>query len=222
MIGIIFDIDGVLVNSGKAHLSAWVRLGNEIGAPINKKILEDTFGMHGRYIITEWLGNGLPKRRVIDLAARKEAIFRSMVDKQVKPIAGAVKLIKEAHKAGIKLAVASSGPRKNVEKILTFLRVRSYFSAKITGDDVKKGKPDPEVFEKAIKRLGLIPAHCVVIEDAPLGISAAKNAGAKVVGITTSRERRDLAAANLVVTSFADLPLEKIRRLISEDQEDLC
>jgi beta-phosphoglucomutase family hydrolase len=215
MIGVIFDIDGVLVDSGKAHFNAWVRLGNEIGVPINKKVLKRTFGMHGHYIIKEWLGDNLPKQKIIRLADKKEAIFRSMVDNCVKPIAGSVKLIRELHNAGIKLAVASSGPRKNVEKILRFLKVEKYFPVRITGDDVTKGKPDPEVFIKAVKRLKLKPSQCVVIEDAPLGILAAKNAGVKVIGITTCWKRMDLISADLVIGSFTASTLKQLYNLIS-------
>jgi beta-phosphoglucomutase family hydrolase len=216
--GVIFDMDGVLVDSGAAHFEAWSRLGRDLGVGYPRAVFENTFGMHNRQIIPLWLGREVAEEELERLSARKEAMYREVAAASVRPLPGVVDLIAALAADGFLLAVGSSGPRPNVEMVLGILGVEGLFRALSTGDEVRHGKPHPEVFQKAAARLGLAPARCAVIEDAPQGIAAAHAAGARAVAVTTTRPPSDLAAADLVVDSLAELDPPRLRRLIEEGQ----
>jgi beta-phosphoglucomutase-like phosphatase (HAD superfamily) len=125
-----------------------------------------------------------------------------------------VELIRALRSDGLLLAVGSSGPRANVELVLEVLGVREAFSALSTGDEVRHGKPHPEVFLKAAAKLQLPPGRCVVIEDAPQGVQAGLAAGARVVAVTTSRPAADLVAAHCVVEGLRELTPASLRALV--------
>jgi beta-phosphoglucomutase len=215
-LGVIFDMDGVLVDSAEAHFQAWSRLGQEIGMPHPRSLFVSTFGMHNRQIIPLWLGDGLPEDEVERLGERKEAIYREVAASSLKPLDGAPELIRGLASMGFSLAVGSSGPRANVELVLGVLGVGDQFAALATGDDVRHGKPNPEVFLKAAGKLCLPPARCAVIEDAPQGVEAALAAGCKVIAVATTRTPAELQAAHLVASSLRDLRPEGILALLEE------
>ena len=211
--GALFDMDGILIDSATAHLQAWRRLGVELKREFSEELFESTFGEHNMEIIPKWI-EGLSATEIDDLSRRKEGYFREVATDEVRPIDGAVELIHDLHGAGVQLAVGSSGPTPNVELALEILGVRPLFRALSTGDDVQNGKPHPEVFLTAASRLELSPQRCVVLEDAPQGVAAGCAAGARVIGVTTSRPAADLAAADLVVDSMRDLSAAKLVTLI--------
>jgi len=146
-------MDGVLVNSGPVHLEAWIVLGKEIGAPVDRAYFDRTFGMHGHAIVQGWLGRDLPRARLEELCTRKEEIYRELARQRLEPLLGVEPLIRGLHAEGFRLAVGSSGPKENVEMVLELLGVRSLFQAWTTGDEVAHGKPDPEVFTKTVTKL---------------------------------------------------------------------
>jgi beta-phosphoglucomutase len=125
-----------------------------------------------------------------------------------------IELIESLASDGFALAVGSSAPRANVDLVLEILGLRGRFAAMSTGDDVKRGKPHPEVFDKAISRLGLAPERCAVIEDAPQGIEAGLAAGARVIAVASSRPLGELARAHLAVESLEELDAARVRSLI--------
>ncbi len=126
---------------------------------------------------------------------------------------GAVELIRRLGEFGLRLAIGSSGPPANVELVVDELRIRAYFGALVTGEDVSHGKPDPEVFLLAAERLSVRPAECVVIEDAPAGIEAAHRGGMAAVGLAVVHPAGKLTAAELVVSSLRQLRPEQIMAL---------
>ena len=202
---VIFDMDGVLVDSNAGHFEAFKRVGDSLGVPFSREMLTRTFGMHNNQIFPLWLGGELSQENISELALQKESIYREIVGSTLTAIPGAVNLVAELHAVGIPLAVGSSGPRANVELAVNTLRLAPYFSALITGDDVVHGKPAPDVFLKAAAQLNMDPKNCLVIEDAPQGVEAALAAGMKVIAITTSKPREALRAAHLIIDSFAEL-----------------
>lgn len=211
--GAIFDMDGVLVDSGDAHRASWMQLGDEVGVAFTPELFVQTFGMHNNQIIPLWLGE-VTADEVERLALRKEVLYRAAAPDVVRPLPGAVSLVRALRAAGWRLAVASSGPRANVALIVRLLALEDAFDALITGDDVHEGKPHPEVFQKAIAAVGLPPSACVVIEDAPQGVSAGLAAGAAVLAVTTSRPAIDLAAAHRVVDSLETVTPDALHALI--------
>jgi len=215
-LGVIFDVDGVLVDSYTAHFQSWQRLGKEIGVQMSEQQFVATFGRTSREIIHEfWPQLATSAERVAKIDDRKEELFREIIAADFPAIDGAVELIDALHAARFALAVGSSGPPENVSLVLEKLGRRDKFTAVVTGRDVTRGKPDPQVFQLAAERLGLPPAWCLVVEDAPAGVAAAKAAGAKCLGLASAgRDPALLAAADRVVRSLREVGINDLHRLL--------
>lgn len=182
--GVIFDMDGVLVDSYRAHYKSWQRVADEYDLTISEAAFVPTFGRTSREAVVQlWPERGFSKRQVTAIDLRKEVFFRKILAADFPVMAGALDLIDRLYEAGFRLAVGSSGPPENVSQVLDLLGQRTKFQAVITGKDVTQGKPHPQVFLTAAEQLGLSPKRCVVIEDAPLGIEAANAAGATSVAL---------------------------------------
>jgi len=174
-----------------------------------------TFGWTSREIIRHfWPKLASTSAEVARIDQRKEALYRELISARFPPMDGAVELIDALAAEGFRLAVGSSGPRENVELTLEKLGRRAKFQAAISGSDVTRGKPDPQIFQLAAERLSLPPKRCLVIEDATAGVAAAKAAGAKCLGLA-SGPPRDLSAADLVVHSLREVNAELVRQLLS-------
>ncbi len=216
-LAVIFDVDGVLVDSYNAHYESWQLLCGERGLTMTHDQFIATFGRTSREIIKElWRDRATSEATVAELDDRKEALFRELLARDFPALDGAVELIDQLHEAGVPLAVGSSGPPKNVGLVLAALDRGSVFGGVVTGDDVTRGKPDPQVFQLGAERLGAPPSICVVIEDAPVGVAAAHAAGMKCVAlVSTGRVREKLGAADLIVDSLRELDLQVLRSLVS-------
>ena len=150
-----------------------------------------------------------------ELDDRKEIAFREIIAQVFPAMPGASELLKTLRADGFKLAVGSSGPRENVELVLDRLGAVSLFDGVVTGSDVTRGKPDPQVFLMAAERMDVLPRRCVVIEDATAGILAAHAAEMTCVGlVSTGRTRDELAAAELVVDTLDELSPDVLRNVI--------
>lgn len=216
----IFDMDGVLVDSSEAHFQAWHRLGLQEGKPFTRELFQLTFGMHNQQIVPMWMEQEVDQVELDRLADWKESTYRELVPALMRPIPGVIDLIEALHQEGVTMAVGSSGPLPNIQLVLKQLNIAHYFSALSTGEDVRHGKPDPEVFLVAARRLGRPPARCVVLEDAPQGVEAARRGGMAVLGITSSRAEEDLLA-DRVVASFEGLGPADLRALLVEAHQEL-
>lgn len=217
---VIFDIDGVLVDSYKPHLIGWQGLAEEIGQRVDEAMFASSFGRTSRDIIKAWwgdvpgLGETLTDERVAELDEKKEALYRQGLEQHFPAIEGAAELIEALHNANFKIAAGSSGPPANVELSLRLLGCEALFSARVTGADVTVGKPDPQVFLLAAGRLGVSPDRCAVVEDAPAGVEAANRAGMVSIALLGTATREALSAADLIVSSHAELSPNRIRDLI--------
>jgi beta-phosphoglucomutase len=217
-LGVIFDVDGVLVDSYAAHYEGWLRLGRELGFSMSQEQFAGTFGRTSREIIREfWPQLATSGERVRLIDDRKEQLYREVIAAEFRAMDGAVELIDELAAAGFRLGVGSSGPPENVDLVLDKLGRRDTFRGVVTGRDVTRGKPDPQVFELAAQRLGLPPMRCVIIEDAPAGVAAAKAAGAKCLGLASAgRDAGQLAAADRVVRSLREVGPRDFHHLLSQ------
>jgi beta-phosphoglucomutase len=216
----IFDVDGVLVDSYQAHFESWKRLAEETGTGFSEDDFASTFGRRSPDIIRS-LGfvasDDDEDAAIRRLAERKEELYREIVSEAFPAMEGAVELIDALGDEGFLLAAGSSAPPANVELTLDKLGRRESFGAVMTGHDVSRGKPHPEVFLRAVEALGRDPGACVVIEDAPAGIEAAHAAGMACVGLaSTGRTRDELSNADLVVDALPALTPERLRRLIDD------
>ncbi len=214
--GVIFDMDGVLVDSYQAHFDSWRMMCDEWGLVMDEHDFARTFGRTSREVIRQLWGDRITEDRVIaTLDARKEALFRDLLRRDFPMMSGAVALIDRLHQAGFRLALGSSAPRENVQVVLDQIGRRDVFQVAITGDDVTRGKPDPQVFLLAAERLGVSAARCMVIEDAPLGIAAARAAGMRCVGLVSSgRTAEALCEADLVIDRLEMLDVPAVQRLL--------
>ncbi len=215
--GIIFDVDGVLVDSYHAHHESWLALARETRRSFTEAEFASVFGRTSADIIRVfWPPDEIDDEKIRALDDRKEALYRDIVEAEFPAMDGAVELIDSLTKAGFLLAVGSSGPPENVNLVLDRLDRRAAFGAAITGFDVNRGKPDPQVFQLAAKRLNIPPERCAVVEDAPAGIAAAHAASMIAIGLTsTGRTPEELNAADLIVPSLRNLTPQTTTNLIN-------
>jgi beta-phosphoglucomutase len=215
---VLFDLDGVIVDSKDAHFAAFAQLGREVGYAFTAEHFLHTFGLRNEEIFPMLYGHDLPAERVRWLAERKEAIFREMVSGRVTALPGVLTLLPALAKAGFHRALGTSTPRENVELILRELDLLSYFETIVSAEDVTRGKPDPQVFSLGAERLGIPPAQCVVVEDAVAGVQAALNGGMKALALTTNHPRASLQAANRVLDSLEEVAPNDFLALITDTE----
>ena len=204
--GVIFDMDGVLVDSYRAHFASWCRMGAERGLELTEPQFAAMFGRTTRDIIQAVWAGQFADDEIPLWDARKEAHYREIIEADFPEMDGAGELLAALCEAGAAMAVGSSGPPENVAVVLNCLPHADSITATVTGAEVTRGKPEPEVFLTAAEKLGIPPARCAVVEDAPAGVEAARRAGMAAVAITGTAPRETLAArAHLVVDSLREL-----------------
>jgi beta-phosphoglucomutase len=215
MIGaVLWDLDGTLVDSEEYHWQAWRETMAAEGAPITRQQFLATFGQRNDLIVPRLLGATATPERVQRIGDEKELCYRRLIRKQgLLPLPGAAEWVKRLQKEGWQQAIASSGPRANVQVVVEVLGFTPHFQALVSAEDVKHGKPDPEVFLVAASRVGVPPSRCIVVEDAAAGIEASRRAGMRSIGL--SRTGAPLPA-DLVVPSLAALPPGTFRNLLSD------
>jgi len=212
---VIFDMDGVLIDSYHAHLAAWQRLGEELGRPITEEEFIPTFGRRNREIFHHLWGDAFTDDDIRRWGDWKEVEYRRIVTEHFPGMDGAGELLDALAAAGFALAVGSSGPPENVAVAVRGLGRDGLFDAVVNGREVTRGKPDPEVFLKAAEKLGVEPRRCAVVEDSLAGLEAARRAGMTPIGLTGTFPRERLAEkAALVVDSLRELSPERIAALI--------
>jgi beta-phosphoglucomutase len=200
---VLWDLDGVLVDSTQHHYEAFQQLLGERSRDLAEAEFAPLFGLPNATILERLLGKLSPEE-VQDLAARKEHLFRQRIAGRVRALPGAEGLVRRLSASGSPQAIVSSAPQANVELILGSLGLEQAITTIVGEEDVRRGKPDPEGFLTAAARLGVEPAKCVVFEDAPAGLTAAKAAGMRCIGVATTRPAEKLAHADLVVQTLDD------------------
>lgn len=211
----IFDMDGTLADSMPFHEQAWNALMPELGVKVDRdEFFRWSAGLTNREIFPRLLGRALADDELQTLSGRKEALYRQLYTPHCAPLRGAVDFLRATERAGILRAVGTAAPPENVTLVLDGLDLRRYFQAVVGGADIRHGKPDPEVFLIAADRLRVRPADCVVFEDAPAGVEAARRAGMQCVVVTTTltaEKARRLPATEPVrhiVADFTDPALD--------------
>lgn len=214
-IALLWDMDGVLVDSGRAHYEAWKRLFDELGRPITENQVAEVLGMANEPILRLWLGEDLPRGEIEALAARKEAWFRELVFAHVRVLPGVPKWLAWARERGHRQAVASSAPMANIVAVLQATGLADYFDLLLSGARLPRSKPDPTIFVQAAQGLGVSPAKAIVLEDSTVGVEAALRAGMRCIAVTTTRPASALSGATLIIDSFENLAPEAIEQLLT-------
>jgi HAD superfamily hydrolase (TIGR01509 family) len=175
--GIIFDWDGVIIDSSGHHLASWELLAAETGYVLPDGHFEKSFGQRNERIIPELLGWTQDAAEIRQLSLRKEVLYRECMHRDgVAPMAGVVPFLESLRVGGVPRIVGSSTHRENIQTIIDMTGLGKYFTDMVTAEDVERGKPDPDCFLKAAGKLGLTPDRCIVFEDALVGIEAAQAA----------------------------------------------
>ena len=212
--GVIFDIDGVLLDSYKMHYECWRTIAEKHSIYVSEKEFDSLFGRRGSEIVREIWGKDLPGEQVVAIHRQKQALYRENLQRNFPEMDGAIQLIDALAAEGFVLGIGSSAPPENVEMSLNGLGRAKSFKAVVTGSDVTRGKPDPQVFLLAAQRMGLKPADCAVIEDAVAGIAAALAGGMTAIALAGTAPAESLTMADLVVTSLRQLTPKQISELI--------
>ena len=211
---IIFDMDGVIVDSNPAHKIALQQFAREHGYDLDEKQLrEKVYGRTNKEWITNLFGT-LPKETLAKYAEEKEALYREIFKNDIRPVKGLVNFLNLLEKNNIPKAIGTSAPRVNVDFSLGSTHLEKYFSIILDDTFVTHGKPDPEIYIKVAGALNLPNNKCIVIEDSLSGVTAGKRAGSKVIGITTTHTAEELAEADLVINDFDELSIEILQKLL--------
>ena len=199
---VIWDMDGVIADTAPYHLKAWQETFQKRGVKFTEEDFKRRFGQRNDTIIRVTLGESISPSEIDVIASEKEENYRQRVRHNIRPLPGAIKLIKSLKKHGFGVALASSAPVENIQLIMRGLGIEDYFQAIVSGREVKEGKPSPQGFLLAAQKLGVEPENCIVIEDAPAGVTAAKKAGMYCMAVTNSHPRNHLMEADLIVDTL--------------------
>jgi beta-phosphoglucomutase len=211
---VVWDLDGVIVDSVAYHYRAWRDVFKKHGAEYTKEAFMPYFGRRHDDIIKAALGEITPEE-LEAVNDEKQRNFRRLVEGNITAMPGAIELITSLHEHRIKSAIASSAVPENIEIILRTLGITNCFQAIVHGEEVKEGKPSPQIYLLAAKRLKVKPGNCVVIEDAIAGVAGAKRGGMKSVAVTNSHTREALKDADLVVDSLENVRVSDLERLFN-------
>lgn len=217
---VIFDMDGVLIDSEPDHLRIHEKMLGWLG-------IEPSSIDHSKYIgVTtsyKWTDIKLKYdlsysvQELVEINRRNYFEYITTKDTIIEAIPGVCKLVENIHNAGLKLAVASSSPINVIETVVKGIELDKYFDVLVTGDYVKKSKPNPDIFLYAAEKIKIKPENCLVVEDSRNGSIAAKRAGMKCVGYKNiNSENQDISAADLITESFNEVQLEALKKLFGE------
>ena len=212
---IIWDMDGVLVDTGEYHFESWVKTFDQLGLPFSEEQFRATFGMNNAGILEIICGKKLSPDQEQRLGDFKEEVFREAIKGKATLLPGIEESLKNFSEWNLKQAIASSAPPKNIEVLVKELEIGKYFDALVSGFDIP-GKPDPGVFLKAARQVGVSPENCIVIEDAVAGVAGAKNAGMKCIAVTTTNPAEALSKADLVFVNLLGLDQSSLFALFKQ------
>jgi len=229
MDALIFDFDGVVVDSEPIHMEGFRRVLRGIGVELTE---EDYYGLYLGYDDHDCLeavgrntGVELTEQRIAELTAEKTRWVKQAIAETIQPLPGAVELIRSAAAAGVPLAICSGALREEIELACRAVGIDGCIDTIVAAEDVARGKPDPEGYHLARGRLealrraadpaaGVAAERCAVVEDSPAGIEAGKAAGMAVLAVTNSYPADQLGAADRIVASLAEVGLASLEELL--------
>jgi beta-phosphoglucomutase family hydrolase len=217
-LGVLFDWDGVVIDSSRQHEESWERLAAEENRTLPPDHFVKGFGKKNEWIIPEMLAWTQDAAEIRRLSLRKEALYRDIiVERGLQALPGVREFLERLERAGVPCCVGSSTHRENITTILHVLGFERYFDRMVTSEDVTYGKPHPDVFLKAAEKIDRRPENCVVFEDAYAGIEAARAGGMKVVGVATTHPAAVLVPkVDRVVRRLDELTVDGLLALWAE------
>jgi HAD superfamily hydrolase (TIGR01509 family) len=211
--GVLWDLDGTLVDSAEQHYAAWRDTLAERGREHPREEFVRFFGRRNDVILREMFGDELDSAEAARVADEKEERYRRLVRvRGLEPLPGVMVWLSRLKEQGFRQALATMAPGANVKVVVEVLGLSSFLDATAAAEDVASGKPAPDIFLEAARRIGVRPARCVVVEDAPAGLEGALRAGMRSVGVLSNHHRR--LKADAVVPSLTELPPDAILKLL--------
>jgi beta-phosphoglucomutase family hydrolase len=208
---VLFDMDGVIAETEHVHIEAEKQTMLRHGVQITEDELHRYTGTTARQMFTELIAKYRIDTTFEEIFNEKEQIMFKLLEMDTQPVKGVIELLHKLIEKHVKLAVASSSHRRLVQYVLRKFEITGLFDSIITAEDVAHGKPDPEIFLKSAERLKVSPAQCLVVEDAELGVEAAKAAGMKCLGYKNPNSgNQDLSKADIVTDDFSSLAIEEL------------
>lgn len=203
---VIFDMDGTMISNMPYHRQAWMEFAKRHGIKMSKKdFMKKISGRKNDQILEILLGKRLTREKVAEFSEEKEEIYRELYAPDIKEVEGLTSVIRALKRKGVNLAIATTASKKNREFVLEKLALTDVFPVIVGDEHVRFGKPNPEIFLKTAEQLSSNPVDCLVFEDTPVGVEAAKSAGMTVVGVLTRHTRKELKKANLTINDYTEL-----------------
>lgn len=215
-IAVIFDMDGVICHTNPYHSLAFREFFSARNlTPTDEEFAQHMFGKSNSYILSHFLKRPVTGEEFLRMEEEKEGLFRKIYEPHIEPITGIIDFITDLKQNNVKLGVATSAPYANLELILSKVNIREKLGSLLASENVKKHKPDPEVYLQSAANLGVTPDQCLVFEDSFSGVSAGLNAGMRVVGVLSSHTKEELPPCNLYINDYNDLSYTKIIELFN-------
>lgn len=208
----LWDLDGTILDSREAHWLAWRTYSEGLGHPVSRRFFDDTFGFRNEVILRMRLGEDLSDAQVERMAGEKETLYRQVLRQgRIQALPGVRDWLAAFRAAGWRQALASMAPRDNIAVTLGGLGISDLFDAIVASEDVRQGKPNPEVFLRAAELIGVPPSRCVVIEDSPQGVEAAGRSGMRCIAVGPNARH---LGADLSLASLADADISAAEQLL--------
>jgi len=212
---VLWDMDGTLIDSEELHWIAWRTTTANEGVTITREQFLASFGQRNDSIIPQWLGAAATPERIEKIANAKEELYRHLIRRDgVSPLPGVATWLHRLHRDGWLQVIASAAPRANIDAVLEALSATHIFQGIVSAEDVRRGKPDPEVYLTAASEVGVSPQNCIVVEDAVAGIEGARRAGMRSIGVTHDSNHLQ---AGVVVESLDQLDPDAFDKLLQAD-----
>ncbi len=212
--GVIFDMDGVIIDSNPYHKRAWKTFCMEHGIMLSDEDMEEkVFGRTGVEALSILFDNKLTQEEIAKYVKEIDANYRVSFAKDIKPLLGLIDFLDNLKSNNVTCAIATSAPTENVDFVMEKTGVRDYYKVIVDNTGIEKSKPNPEIYLKTANLLGISPENCIVFEDSMSGIQAAQNAGMKVIGISTTHTKEELAHTDYVAEDFNEINLSILSKI---------
>jgi HAD superfamily hydrolase (TIGR01509 family) len=214
---VLFDMDGVIIDSEPIHYQLSKLYYAELGLNITDEEYYTFVGIGDKEIFTRLKEKYGLKLKVDEMVETYQQRYIEHLQelKDERPIRGVDILIKDIYNRGFHLALGSSATRRNIEAVLEYFKLREYFDVIVSGCEVEKSKPSPDIYVQAAKKLGVDPSGCIVIEDSSNGVRAAKSAGMKCIAYKNPNSgEQDISLADIIIDSFEGLDFGRLASLL--------
>ncbi|HUS02147.1 MAG TPA: HAD family phosphatase [Chitinophagaceae bacterium] len=214
-IAVIFDLDGTLIDNNSFHIKAWQEFYKKRNRTLTEGEYKEHFnGKTNTDVLAYVFEQPLSPQENEAYTNEKEDLYRVIYEPHIQPVKGLFKLLQQLQNAKISMAIATSGIKVNIDYMFNHLDIKHFFKEVIYSKDIKKGKPDPEIYFITAQKLRVLPENCIVFEDSVAGIQSAKAAGMKVVAIATTHTPAELTLADKLIYDYDEISITDIDQLL--------